>query len=251
MMLADLQRAFHDAVLGADDGALGRLAETPRGGVAARIAIYRNTVQGSLVDVLAAAFPVAQRIVGPAFFAGLARRFVTRAPPRLPQLSAYGAGFPAFIAGDHSRHGLSYLADVARLEWARAESYFAADAAALEPAAIAAIAPDALDGTVFLLHPATRLIRSAAPIHRIWQVNQPAVADVPAVDMTIAETVLISRIGFRVSLRKLGAGDAAFIAAIGAGATLGKALERASAEEPGFDLEPALRDHLIGGTFRA
>ncbi|MHB1204343.1 MAG: HvfC/BufC family peptide modification chaperone [Rhodospirillaceae bacterium] len=251
MMLADLQRAFQDAVLGADDGALGSLTETPRGGVAARIAIYRNTVQGSLAEVLAAAYPVVQRIVGQAFFAGLARRFVAAAPPRLPQLSAYGAGFPAFIAGDHSRHGLGYLADVARLEWARAESYFASDTAALEPAAIAAIAPDDLDGTVLLLHPATRLVRASTPIHRIWQVNQPAVADVPAVDMTIAENVLISRIGLRVSLRELGAGDAAFVAAIGAGATLGKALERAAAEDSAFDLEPALRDHLIGGTFRA
>ena len=251
MTLADLQHAFHDAVLGADDGVLGSVTETPRGRVAARIAIYRNTVQNSLVEVLAAAFPVAHRIVGRAFFADLARRFVIDTPPRRPQLSAYGEAFPAFIAGDLGRHGLRYLADVARLEWARAESYFAADTAALEPAVIATIAPDALDGTVLLLHPATRLVRSGSPIHRIWQVNQPAVVDVPAVDMTVAENVLISRAGFHVSLRSISQGDAAFVAAIEAGAALGNAMEQACAEDPAFDLEPVLRDHLIGGTFRA
>jgi hypothetical protein len=251
MSLAELQRAFQDAVLGTEDGALAHLTHTPRGRLAARIAVYRNTVQGSLIDVLAAAFPVVRRIVGQGFFAGLAERFVTAAPPQAPQLSTYGAAFPAFIAEGLPGHGLAYLADVARLEWARGESYFAADDAALDPAAMAAIAPEALDGLRLELHPATRLVRSPAPIHTIWRVNQPAVADVPAVDLTMAEDVLISRAGFRVSLRKIGPGDAAFIAAIAQGAALGRALAQACADEPAFDLEPALRDHLIGGTFRA
>jgi hypothetical protein len=250
-MLGDLQRRFYDAVLGANDGPLDSLVTVPRGNVAARIAVYRNTVQRSLVEVLAAAFPVVRRIVGAGVFTDLAARFVTAAPPRAPHLSAYGAAFPAFIAGNLARHGLAYLADVARLEWARGESYFAADVAALTPAAIAAIAPDTLEGTVLKLHPATRLIRSAAPVHRIWQVNQAEITDVPAVDMAIAENVLISRAGFRVSLRLIGDGDAGFIAAIASGETLSEALDRASAEDPAFDLEPVLRDHLIGGTFQA
>jgi hypothetical protein len=250
-MLGDLQRRFYDAVLGADDGPLESLVTTPRGRIAARIAVYRNTVQGSLVEVLTAAFPVVRRIVGQGFFADLALRFVKAAPPQAPQLSAYGAEFPAFIAGDHTRHGLAYLADIARLEWARAESYFAADAAALAPAAIAAIAPEAIESAVLKLHPATRLIRSLSPIHRIWQVNQPEVTDVPVVDLTLAENVLVSRAGFRVSLRAMSAGDAGFIAAVADGMTLGEALAHACAEDAAFDLEPALRDHLIGGTFSA
>lgn len=250
-MLEILQRAFHDAVLGADDGALAGRAATPRGGVAARISIYRNTVQSSLAGVLAAAFPVTQRIVGPAFFAALARRFVAGAPPRVPQLSAYGADFPAFVAGEHGRHGLDYLADVARVEWARAESYFAADEPGLDPSVIAAMAPDALDRTVLRLHPATRLVRSAFAVHRIWQVNQPDVADVPAVDLTRPENVLLSRANQRVSLRPLSSGDTAFIAATQDGMALGAAAAQAYDAEPDFNLEAALRDHLIGAAFRA
>jgi hypothetical protein len=250
-MLGDLQRIFSDAVLGTDDSQLESLVTAPRGTAATRIAVYRNTVQRSLVEVVAAAFPVVRRIVGVGFFADLALRFVTTAPPRAPQLSAYGAEFPAFIAGDLARHGLVYLAGVAQVEWARGESYFAADAVGLAPAAVAAIAPDALEGTLLKLHPATRLIRSAAPIHRIWRVNQPEIADVPVIDMTIGENVLISRAGFRVSLRLIGAGDAGFIAAVADGTTLGEALARAYEEDAAFDLEAALRDHLIGGTFQA
>ena len=250
-MLDVLQRAFHDAVLGGDDKALAGLTAAPRGDIAARIAVYRNTVQGSLVGVLAAAFPVTQRIVGPAFFADLAQRFVVAAPPHAPQLSAYGADFPAFVAHEHDNHGLAYLADVARVEWARAESYFAADAPALDPAALSAIAPPALDGTVLMLHPATRLVCSAYAVYRIWQVNQPSIKDVPAVDLAWPQSVLLSRSDGRVALRLLSAGDAAFITAIQSGVALGAAAAQAYDTEPAFDLEAGLRDNLIGATFRA
>ena len=254
-MLAALQQVFRDAVLSADDGVVRDMTATPHGAIAARIAVYRNTVQGSLAEVLAAAFPVVQRIVGAPFFDALARRFAVAAPPRLPQLSAYGDGFADFlenVLADHGPdHGLAYLSDVARVEWARGLAYFAADIPALSPQALAAVAPEDMDGMVLRLHPATHVIRSRFPVHRIWQVNQPEIVDVPAVGMAIAENVLISRDATRILLRQVGDGDAVFIATVANGAALGEAVEKAFAAEPQFNLEAALRDHLIGGTFRA
>src|SRR5258706_11424995 len=126
--LRDLQIHFRKAVLGADDGALREFVRAP-GPIADRIDVYRNTVQSSLTEVLASAFPVTQRIVGDRFFAGLARAFIAAHPPRRPHLSTYGDGFSAFIAASDIEQQLSYLPDVARLEWARGEAYFAADAA--------------------------------------------------------------------------------------------------------------------------
>ncbi len=248
-MLRTVQRAFQDAVLGAGDGALEDHVAAP--GLAARIAVYRNTVQSSLVEVLAAAFPVTQRIVGQAFFSALARHFAVNRPPRLPQLSAYGADFPAFLAEDAGRHGLPYLADTARLEWARGDSYFAADGPPLAPGVLAETPPEALDGLKLRLHPATRLVRSPFPIHRIWTVNQPEVDDVPAVDMTVAENVLLTRRDGRVALRTVSTGAAVFVAAIAKDAGLGEAATQALTEDAAFDLEAALRDHLIAGTFLA
>src|SRR5437879_3167885 len=121
-VLLELQQEIHAAVLGTDDGALGERVVAPRGTASARIDVYRNTVQASLTEVLAAAFPVAQRIVGSAFFAELARAFIAARPPRAPQLSAYGRAFPDFIVAPSHDHHLLYLPDVARLEWARGES---------------------------------------------------------------------------------------------------------------------------------
>lgn len=239
--LAEMQDRFRAAVLGHDD--------TPvRGFVRGDIGIYRNTVQASLIDVLAAAFPVTQRIVGADFFRTLAGRFVAAAPPRVPQLSLYGGGFAEFIAGEEAGRQLPYLPDTARLEWARGECYFAADAPTLRAARLAALGPDDIERMVLALHPATRLIASPYPIHRIWEVNQPAVTDVPRVDMNIGQWALVSRRGHHVVTREIVKADAAFLSAIIAGRPLGEAA--AAISDSRFDLRQALQDHFINGTFR-
>jgi hypothetical protein len=240
--LAEIQKKFRTAVLSADDALVAELVNAPE-----RVSVYRNTVQASLVDVLATAFPVTQRIVGETFFAHLATRFVMAAPPRVPHLSLYGDGFADFIAREDVAQRLPYLPDVARLEWARGESYFAADAPILDLAQLAALSPDDMDHIVLRLHPATRLISSTFPIYRIWEVNQPTVTDVPAVDMSIAQHVLISRRGHHLVTREIATQDAVFLAAIAKGQTL----SRATAYMPGdFDLQLALQDHFLQGTFR-
>lgn len=239
--LAEIQARFHAAVLSQDDTPV---RDFVRGG----IGVYRNTVQASLIDVLAAAFPVTQRIVGADFFHTLAGRFVVTAPPRVPQLSLYGDGFADFIAHEDVGRQLPYLADTSRLEWARGESYFAADALALDAARLAALGPDDIEHIVLTLHPATRLISSTFPIYRIWEVNQPAVTQVPRVDMTVGQWALVSRRGHHVVTREIVKADAAFLSAIIAGKTLAAAT--AAITDARFDLQQALRDHFINGTFR-
>jgi hypothetical protein len=250
-MLRDLQQQFRATVLGNDDAPIASFLRVEHGQLTDRIAVYRNTVQASLTDVLATAFPAVQRIMGANNFTRAARRFIAAHPPRLPHLSVYGAAFPAFLAGFEALKPLPYIADVARLEWARSEAYFAADAAPLDPARLAAIAPAALPHVTFEPHPATRLIPSPYPIHRIWTVNQPDVVDVPTVDMNTTEAVLITRPHFIVIARNLTAAETAFTQALLSGGALSDAAEQASQVSEDFDLQTALSDHLSGGTFSA
>lgn len=250
-MLRDLQRQFREAVTGPGDGEIAAAVRSPRGQVADRIEVYRTTVQESLADVLATAFPVTQRIVGAGFFRGLAGAFIAAHPPAVPQLSAYGGDLADFIAAYDPAKALPYLPDVARLEWARSEAYFAADADTLAPVALQTMAAEDLATLQLALHPATRLIPSAFPILTIWQVNRSEVIDVPAVDMTLGQRVIVTRIDDAVPMREIGFGDMAFVAALAAGAGLGDAAELALDVEPAFDLQAALRDHLLNGTFAA
>ncbi len=245
--LGRLQKQFRLAVLGRDHGGLADVIQAP-GPVSDRLAIYRNTVQGSLTEALAATFPVFRRIVGEEFFAGFARRFIAVHPPQRPQLSAYGAAFPDFIASADLNQQLPYVADVARLEWARNESYFAPDAPLLDAQRLAVDA-ESLEDMTLRLHPATRCVVSRYPIFRIWEVNQPEIADVPIVDMSVPQAVLISRPKHHVVVRPMALADAAFIIAIQEGETFGDAADTAFLNDPAFDLQAALTQHFVHGTF--
>src|SRR5688500_7173734 len=118
-MLSDLQNAFRRYTL---DGDVGPLPDWVCGNgmpAARRLAVYRNNVMGSLIDVLAAAYPTVCRLVGEPFFRFAAASFAAAAPPVRPHLMSYGGGFAGFLARFEPAADLPYLPDLARLEWAR------------------------------------------------------------------------------------------------------------------------------------
>ncbi|MFA7290739.1 MAG: DNA-binding domain-containing protein, partial [Rhodocyclaceae bacterium] len=98
---------------------------------AQRFGIYRNNVMVSLIEALADTFPVVQTLVGEEFFRAMAREFVRVSPPVSPVLAYYGDEFPAFVEHFPPAASLPYLADVARLEYARVLAFHAADSVPL------------------------------------------------------------------------------------------------------------------------
>lgn len=228
MALAEAQARFAAAV--ADPG-----AAVPAGvlGGASRFAVHRVNAVGGLIDALAGRFPVTCRIVGPDFFRGLARAFVTVHPPRSPVLLAYGDEFPGFIAGFAPAASVPYLADVAGLEVAWSHAYHAPDETPLDPGAILAMPPDRLAASQFALHPSVRVARSRFPILSIWAAHQgDQLGDVGHWD---GEDVLISRPQAEIQLHRLAAGTATFLLALSGGATVEAAGGAALSDDPGFD----------------
>ena len=65
------------------------------------------------------AFPVVKRLVGDKYFHAMANVFLLREPPFSPLLIHYGETFAAFVEEFEAAKPLPYLADVARLEYAR------------------------------------------------------------------------------------------------------------------------------------
>ena len=251
-MLRELQSAFRAGILDdAPDRALALIGGDPAT-AARRLALYRNNTLGSLATVLARSFPVVERLVGADFFRGTAHRFVAAAPPDRPQLLAYGAAFPAFLDSFEPARRLPYLGDVARLEWARQEAWFAGDAPPLTPSDLAAVPPERLATLVPAPHPSLRLVASDYPIHRIWRVNQPVHERVARVDLAAGgERVLIHRSGSTIIQETLSPGGFALAAAVVDAAPLGAAAEAALAAEPDLDLQAALAGLLAAGVFAA
>lgn len=215
---------------------------------AARLAVYRNNVTTSLVEALAATFPVLRALVGADCFAAMAREHLRASPPRSPVLAHYGADFPAFVEGFAPAAGLPYLADVARLELLRVRAYHAADAATVDAAALAALLgePAQLAELRFTLQPALGLLRSPFAVVSLWAAHQGTL-DIATVDPCRAENALVLRSGLEVEVSALSAGAAVFVARLQEGVTFAVAAQQAAASEAGFDLAAPLARLLRAG----
>ncbi len=116
----------------------------------ARLNVYRNNIIGGITEMLVATFPIIKDLVGEKFLEGMARNFIMQHPPEQGCLNTYGAGLGEFIEDFESAAGLPYLPDVARLEIAINEAYYARDDAAIAPEDIASM-PLALRSSATLL----------------------------------------------------------------------------------------------------
>lgn len=224
---------------------------------ARRWAVYRNNVVCSLVDGLAAGFPVVQALVGEDFFRAMAAVFVRRAPPRSPVLAHYGEGFAEFIAAFGPAGGLPYLPDLAKLELAWVRAFNAADAPVLSAAgATPALTCAERVGELRLdCHPSWGLVRSVHPVVSLWAAHQPDSAILLGnIDLDQAETALVLRPVLEVHVIALTPGTAAFAEALGQGLDLATAVEVATAaarSEAPFDLVASLSLLLAQGALTA
>jgi hypothetical protein len=243
---AEQQADFARAVLDANADVPAPLVSKAAGVPMRRFGVYRNNVYASLIDALAARFPVTARLVGDEFFRAMARVYVETAPPSSPVLLRYGAGFADFMAGFSPAGPVPYLADVTRLEWAWHAAYHAADAAPLPLAALAAAAGDAANA-ILTLHPSLQVVRSVYPVITIWQVAAREGEDEPARLPADGEDALIVRPKLDVEVRRLPKGGAAFVLALGSGARLEQAAHQAVHEAAGFDLEANLVGLVMSG----
>ncbi|AOZ68894.1 hypothetical protein LPB142_05810 [Rhodobacter xanthinilyticus] len=226
----------HRETLAAFGGALAPGAGAPPAGLRAptteglarRFAVYRNTAAVTRARALAQRFAVIERLLGAEFFAALAAEFIARHPPQSPVLHEWGAEFPMFLKHFLPLAGYPYLADVARIDWARGEAFHAPDAAALAPARLAGADPETLR---LGLHPALRWLALDTPAVAIWAQNQPGAA--PAALPPGGQIALIwRRADFSVPVRAITAGEAGFLAALAAGAPLAAAAARALPTDP-------------------
>jgi hypothetical protein len=244
--LRELQAAIAESIRAGDTSAAQGLVVSDAIAATARLAIYRNHFLVTLKDVVAATFPVVERLVGRPFFNAAAHRFVQSRPPTSPCLFEYGGAFADFLDGLPEVAGLPYLADVARLEWALAKADNAADVEPLTADGLVSVPPEYLTHLAFTLHPSASLVVSAFPIDRIWRANQDC-NDSETVDLSSGGAhLLIHRSNGEVGWCALSAPEFAFVAALDRGVRLDHAVASASAAGDVFDLAALLAVLLDG-----
>jgi len=217
---------------------------------AANLQIYRDNSAANFKSALAGSFPVLRRRVGADYFRQLAREYRAHAPSRSGDLHWAGREFAAFLAAHLHGSDYEWLADLARLEWAREQSAVDVELPAIAADALGAHAPEMLEHLRFQLQPSLRLLESPFPVFSVWLANKAENA--PPVDQSLGGEQGLTRIhGEWVEVQKLPPDLFSFICALSAGSTLGEALTAAGVEGPrltellgfvfGSDLVVALR----------
>ena len=245
--LLEIQRAVGRSIIGGDDAFAARYVLADGLPPEARLGIYRNNFTGTLTAALKLCYPAVHRLVGAEFFEGAARIFISAEPPRRADLDAYGEGFPEFLAGFPPAGAPSYLAGVARLEWAVNRALHAPDMEPLDLARLGAVAAADRDRIAFLLHPSVGLVEADHPLDAVWRAvlaqddNAMAAIDLDAGPVRL----LVERCATGVEVTRLEEPAWRFAAALYASRPLRRAIEAA----PEVDAAALLAEHFAAGRF--
>jgi hypothetical protein len=219
--LRELQESFANALR--DPAAVCAVTPTPN------LDIYRNNTRSVFRAALEQIFPVVLKRVGDDYFHQLAFHFRAQFPSRSGDLHWVGRDFPGFLAVYLRDTDYEWLADLARLEWARSESSVSPETPAVGVEALADFAPHEFEYVTFGLQPSLRLVASEYPVFSVWQANQHENA--PPMDQSIGPEHGMVRIRDNtVEVETLAPDLYTFLSALNSGATLGTAMSAADVD---------------------
>jgi hypothetical protein len=221
MTLAETQALFHELLTGPDPVAPERIeacfAGTPDLPAVERVAIYATMYRGRLVEALRETFPNLVRFLGDEGFAALAVDYLLRHPSEHHDVGQVGRHLAAFLREfpDPERPD---LADLAELEWARQQAFFAPRAEPVGAEALAGLDAGAFMRARLALSPALQVLalaHAAAPLWRRLEDGEPPDPPSPG-----PAPVAVWRSGFEVFHGALALDEAAALEAARAGGSL-------------------------------
>jgi hypothetical protein len=235
--LHELQCGFRDALLGNDAKVMDTRIRGDGLPIDGRLSIYRNNVFTNLREALRTLFPVIDKLVGKDFFDFAADEYIRRYPSPAGDLNQFGEHLAAFFTVFEPAAALPYLPDMARLEWLAHKSYHAREHSGLSFEQLGAVDPAHYGDLHFNFNPASALLESDYPVHRIWQVNQPGFAGDPVVDLKVGGVrLLIERRAGLIELQTLSTGEWALLTSLAADEDFTLACAKALHAEPNLDL---------------
>ncbi len=172
--LPDLQRQLFQAIAGSraavdPPAVLDEILGDARLSAAERLAVYGRMYRARLVDVLTEDYPRVGAILGTEAFGAVAHAYIDAHPSTQPSLRWFGARFAAFLDEARLDRAPGFLADLARLEWARLAVFDAPDAPLLDIDALRRIPAEEWTTLRLRLVPAVSTLDASWPVHEIWQ----------------------------------------------------------------------------------
>lgn len=132
---------------------------------------YQGNAQATATRVLASHFPTVQAMVGDEALAVLALRLWQRYPPNSGDLGRWGAHLPELIAAQAELQPWPWLADSARLDWARHTCERSADTT-LATDSLQRLGDTPAEHLGLAWHPGVQVLDSPWPVVSLWQAHQ-------------------------------------------------------------------------------
>ncbi len=257
MRLSETQALFsqlmldHRAAVSKPDSMLTALFTCNENVLPLRLQIYRNNIIGSLTKAMQLTYPLIVILTGENFAASMMRSFIQENPPREACLARYGAGLDRFIEAFAPARSLPYLADIARLEWAMNESFYAPDDSPLSPADLQSIPHSEPADMTLRLRSSVKLLESCWPLLVIREFCLRENRDESeTLDLDQGGCrIMVYRPALSVEVSSVDLAEFKFLHGIQAGKALGSIVESTLQTHPDFDFQGFLKKLLILETF--
>jgi hypothetical protein len=249
MTLLDVQRSFRDWLTRESEEAAGRFGTAAAPG----LAVHLNTYRSQLLVCLGETYGAVRAWLGDAAFEAAAAIHIERVPPGSWTLDAYPRDFPRTLSGLYPAD--PEVGDLARLEWALAELFTAADCDPLAPDTLdqAAWARIDWERAVLQLVPTFTRLPVSTNAAAIWSALSAGETPPPAAALAAPAQLALWRNGFTPHFRTLDPAEAAALDQVAQGRSFGalcaSLVERCGAADgprlAGAWLGQWLRDGLI------
>jgi len=147
----------------------GAVVDTASVSADVRLKIYADAYRLRLVDALADNYPVLHALLGDDAFEELGARYLNAQPSQHFSIRHFGHRLTEFVAAHTPYAQQPVLSDLANFEWALRDVFDAADAPALAPEGLAALAPELWPELRFELHPTVRRLNLTWNAPAIWK----------------------------------------------------------------------------------
>jgi hypothetical protein len=213
----------------------GRLPDAVEGSDAAdrelRLSIYREAYGLRLVRAIRSDFESLVRLLGEALFSEMAHGYLRSCPPDSFTLADAGRRLPDWLASTGWGQRFPLAIDLARLEWAANESFYAPEAPASFP--FESRSPERWGRVV--LDPSLRFVETSAPVLDFWSGGRETRAS------DAAEFLLVRRdVDGEAQAESVRKGEFLFMRSLATGTTLLVAAEESLAADPDLDLSAFL-----------
>lgn len=184
-----------------------------RGSDAERLAVYREARERRLHEALAQTYACVRRYLGALRFGELAAAYLGAHPPSTPLLRQVGAGMADYLASQPVQP--AWLADLARLEWSRAEVQQERDEPRRSLQQLRTLSAEHLGELVLRRVAASRLLRIDRPAANAATMSSTGAALDLDVAASLPVNVVVWRYGDALFERQLDRDEAWWLEAVG------------------------------------